>query len=153
MNRKLLAMTLACTALALGACGDDEEEESSSTGPAPTTEAVPPSDTTTQEDEAGAPSGGGGGELKADADPGGQLKFTVDQLEGKAGTVTITMDNPSDLPHAVAIEGNGVDEHGETVEKGGVSKVTAELKPGEYEFYCPVPGHEEGGMKGTLTVK
>jgi uncharacterized cupredoxin-like copper-binding protein len=46
-----------------------------------------------------------------------------------------------------------VEEEGETVEKGGTSSVTAELKPGEYEFYCPVPGHEEGGMKGTLTVK
>jgi uncharacterized cupredoxin-like copper-binding protein len=155
MNRKLLALALACTALALGACGDDEEE-TSSTGPAPTTEAVPPSDATTQEDDAGAPSdsgGGGGDKLTADADPGGQLKFTVDQLDAKAGSVTITMSNPSDIPHAIAIEGAGVDEHGETVEKGGKSEVTADLKPGEYEFYCPVPGHEEGGMKGTLTVK
>jgi uncharacterized cupredoxin-like copper-binding protein len=152
MNRKLLALALACTALAIGACGDDEEEEPASTGPAPTTEAVPPSDATTQEDEAGA-QGGSGNELKADADPSGQLKFTVDQLDAKAGSVTITMDNPSDLPHAVGIKGNGVDESGETVDKGGVSKVTADLEPGEYEFYCPVPGHEEGGMKGTLTVE
>jgi uncharacterized cupredoxin-like copper-binding protein len=27
------------------------------------------------------------------------------------------------------------------------------LKPGSYEFYCQVPGHEAAGMKGTLTVK
>ena len=149
MNRKLLALALACSALALGACGDDDDEGGSAdTGTTPTTEAAPPAETTTE----AAPSGGGS-ELKADADPGGDLKFTVDSLEGKAGTVTITMDNPSELPHAIAIEGSGVDEHGETVEKGGTSKVTADLKPGEYEFYCPVPGHEEGGMKGTLTVK
>lgn len=151
MNRKLLVLALACSALALGACGDDDEE-SSDTGPAPTTEAVPPADTTTQEDSGGAPAGGGS-DLEADADPSGQLKFTTDSLEGKAGTITITMENPSDLPHAIAVEGNGVDEEGETVQKGGTSKVTAELKAGEYEFYCPVPGHEEGGMKGTLTVK
>jgi mono/diheme cytochrome c family protein len=36
---------------------------------------------------------------------------------------------------------------------GGTSKVSANLKPGTYEFYCSVPGHEAGGMKGTLTVK
>jgi uncharacterized cupredoxin-like copper-binding protein len=30
--------------------------------------------------------------------------------------------------------------------------VTANLKPGTYEFYCSVPGHEQAGMKGTLTV-
>jgi hypothetical protein len=26
-------------------------------------------------------------------------------------------------------------------------------KKGPYEFYCSVPGHEQAGMKGTLTVK
>ncbi|HEX8744303.1 MAG TPA: cupredoxin domain-containing protein [Thermoleophilaceae bacterium] len=152
MNRKLLALALACTALALPACGDDDDESSSDTGPAPSTQAAPPSDTTTQEDSGGA-SGGGGSQLEADADPSGQFKFTVDKLEAKAGKVTITMKNASDLPHAIEVEGPGVEEEGETVEKGGTSKVTAELKPGEYEFYCPVPGHKEGGMKGTLTVK
>ena|SRR3712207_462096 len=151
MNRKLLALALACTALALGACGDDDEEDTAGTTTTPTTETAPPTETTTEPEE---PQGGGGSsELKADADPSGALAFTVDQLDAKAGSVTITMDNPSELPHAVAIKGDGLDESGETVEKGGVSKVTAELKPGEYEFYCPVPGHEEGGMKGTLTVK
>ena len=62
------------------------------------------------------------------------------------------MDNPSDLPHAVEIEGNGVEVEGETVEKGGVSKASADLKPGKYEFYCPVDGHKQAGMEGTLTV-
>ena len=149
MNRKLLALALACTALAVGACGDDDDDESSSdTGTTPTTQAEP----TTTEDSGGAPAGGEQ-KLEADADPGGDLKFTVDTLEAKAGKVTITMANESDLPHAIEIEGNGVEEEGETVEKGGTSTVTADLKPGEYEFYCPVPGHKEGGMEGTLTVK
>jgi len=30
--------------------------------------------------------------------------------------------------------------------------VTATLKKGRYEFYCSVPGHEQAGMKGTLTI-
>ena len=151
MNRKLLALALACTALALGACGDDDDDESADTGTTPTTEAAPPAETTTE--DSGGAAAGGEQKLEADADPGGDLKFTVDTLDAKPGKVTITMANESDLPHAIELEGNGVEEEGETVEKGGTSTVTAEVKPGEYEFYCPVPGHKEGGMTGTLTVK
>jgi uncharacterized cupredoxin-like copper-binding protein len=29
----------------------------------------------------------------------------------------------------------------------------ADLKPGTFSYVCTVPGHEEGGMKGELTVK
>ena len=39
------------------------------------------------------------------------------------------------------------------VKNGGVSKVSADVKAGEYTFFCSVPGHREGGMEGKLTVK
>jgi plastocyanin len=98
-----------------------------------------------------ASSGGGGETLKLSADPS-QLKFDKSTLSAKAGSVTITMDNPSSLPHAVAVEGNGVDKDGQTVQKGGKSTITVDLKPGTYTFYCPVDGHRAAGMKGTLKV-
>ena len=63
------------------------------------------------------------------------------------------MENPSAVPHNIAIEGDGVEEEGEVVEQGGVSRVSAELEPGEYTFYCSVPGHREAGMEGTLVVR
>ena len=63
------------------------------------------------------------------------------------------MDNPASVPHGVAVEGNGVDKDGAVVNKGGKSTVTVALKPGKYTFYCPVPGHRQAGMQGTLTVK
>lgn len=102
-------------------------------------------------------SGGGGGtasELKLAADASGQLAFDTTKLRAKAGTVQITMTNPSSsgVPHAIAIEGNGVDKDGQTAGPGGTSTVKVDLKPGTYTFYCPVDGHEEAGMKGTLTV-
>jgi uncharacterized cupredoxin-like copper-binding protein len=28
-----------------------------------------------------------------------------------------------------------------------------DVKAGTYTFFCSVPGHEQAGMKGTLTVK
>ena len=64
------------------------------------------------------------------------------------------MANPASagIPHAIAVEGNGVDKDGATAQPGGSSKVTVTLKPGTYEFYCPIPGHKAAGMEGTLTV-
>jgi plastocyanin len=97
--------------------------------------------------------GGGGRGLALSADPGGELSFDTQTLEAPAGQVTMEMENPSSVPHNVSIEGRGVDEEGRTVEQGGTSTVTADLRPGEYDFYCSVPGHREGGMEGTLTVR
>lgn len=82
-----------------------------------------------------------------------QLKFDVETLKAKAGSVTLSMTNPSAIPHNVAIKGNGVDVKGEVVMNGGKSVVTADLEPGTYTFYCSVPGHEAAGMKGTLTIE
>ena len=143
---RLLSLTALLCSLAIVAagCGGDDNSSSSSSSSG--------SDTSTTEQS----SGGGGGAaqtLKISADPGGALKFDKSSLTAKAGKVTIVMDNPSSLPHAVEIEGNGVEEEGETVEKGGVSKATATVKAGTYEFYCPVDGHKQAGMKGTLTVQ
>jgi uncharacterized cupredoxin-like copper-binding protein len=66
--------------------------------------------------------------------------------------VTLVMANPSSFPHAIAVEGHGIDKDGKTVNKGGTSRVTVKLKKGTYTFYCPVDGHKAAGMKGKLIV-
>jgi uncharacterized cupredoxin-like copper-binding protein len=84
------------------------------------------------------------------------LAFSKKALTAKAGKVTLVMANPSgnSLPHAIAVEGNGVDQDGQTVQPGGsASRVSLDLKPGKYTFYCPVDGHRAAGMEGTLTVR
>jgi plastocyanin len=96
---------------------------------------------------------GGPNTLRLSADSGGGLSFDKDTLEARAGEVTLVMENPSSLQHNVSIEGRGVDEEGNTVGEGGTSTVRAELRPGEYQFYCSVTGHRDGGMEGTLTVR
>jgi len=65
------------------------------------------------------------------------------------------MDNPSTagVEHGIAVEGNGVDKDGPIVQPGQTSKVTVDLKPGKYEFYCPFDGHKAAGMTGALTVR
>ena len=112
---------------------------------------------------AGCGGSGGGGSSSAGSTPANAqvveidvaqsgLAFTKTTATANAGTVELKSKNPQSLSHDISIKGNGVDEQGNMVASGGVSTVTVDLKPGTYTFYCSVPGHEEAGMKGTLTV-
>jgi mono/diheme cytochrome c family protein len=92
------------------------------------------------------------GTLNIDADPGGSLSFTAVNAEAPAGAVEFVMANESSVQHNIAVKNGGIDEKGPVVGQGGTSRVSANLKPGKYTFYCSVPGHEEGGMTGSLTV-
>jgi len=81
------------------------------------------------------------------------LAFAESSATVKSGPVVIRSKNPQSLSHDISLKGNGVDQQGQEVSNGGTSTlVFADLKPGTYEFYCSVPGHEAAGMKGTLTV-
>ena len=84
--------------------------------------------------------------LKAEATG---LKFDKKTATAKAGTVTMTMSNPQggQVPHAIAVEGNGVDKDGKTVQKGATSTVTATLKAGKYRFFSDASGSRGGVLK------
>jgi plastocyanin len=134
MTRTLTTLGAALV-LALAGCGGDDSSSSSNGS------------------SGSSGSSGGGGQQIALASPAdGSLKFDKTKLAAKAGTVTINFDNPSTTAHAVEIEGNGVEEKSDTITEGKAS-VTADLKPGTYEFYCPVDSHKAQGMKGTITIK
>ena len=128
--KTLLAVLVIACAGFLAACGDDDDSDSSSNG------------------------GGGGdtGGLTVTASESGDLSWEPTELTASAGEVTVTLDNPSPVAHDIEIEGNGVEEKSELV-TDGTATVTADLEPGEYTYYCTVPGHEDAGMTGTLTVE
>jgi plastocyanin len=96
--------------------------------------------------------GGGGGSLTLTADAGGANSWEPADLSASAGSVTITLVNESDIPHAVEVEGNGVEEESETI-TGSETELTVDLEAGEYTYYCPVGNHRAEGMEGTLTVE
>ena len=76
------------------------------------------------------------------------------ELSAKPGKVTLDFTNESPVGHNVVIEDSGGKEIASTDVITGQS-TTAEftVKPGTYTFFCSIPGHEQAGMKGTLTVK
>ncbi|MFL5894173.1 MAG: plastocyanin/azurin family copper-binding protein [Thermoleophilaceae bacterium] len=135
---KRLVLVLAIAALATAGCGGSSSSSSSSTS-------------STSSGGTAAPAGGGGNNLTLKTDPS-QLKFDTTQLSAKSGKVTITMTNTSPLQHDIAIKG-GVNVKGSIVGQGKTSTVSADLKPGNYTFYCSVDGHESAGMTGELVVK
>jgi plastocyanin len=108
----------------------------------------------TEADGAEATTPAGGETLKLAASPS-EIAYDTDSLKARAGSLTIDFDNPNPaLPHDVCVEEGG-SELGcsEQVTGSATTLALQDLKPGEYTFYCSVPGHEEEGMKGTLTVQ
>ena len=91
--------------------------------------------------------------VRLDAAPDGSLRFQARAVATEAGRVRIEMANPAEIPHAIGIRGDGIDESGETVGKGATSAVDAEVKSGRYTLFCPVGGHEQAGMVAELTVR
>ncbi len=150
--RRASMFMLAGLAVFVAGCGGSSSSSSSSTpAAAPATSSTPAAPTSSSTSASAAPAAGGGSDVHLAAVPG-KLAFNTKTLTAKAGKVTITMANPSTFPHGIAIQGNGVNQSGKVVGHGANSTVTADLKPGTYTFYCPVPGHRAGGMVGTLTV-
>ena len=135
----LLALALALGILA--GCGDDDDEGGGDTGAA-----------TPEATEEAAGGGAGGEALTLTADPGGAISWEPTDLTAQAGSVTITLVNESSTPHAIEVEGSGVEEESETI-TGSETELTVDLEPGEYALYCPVGNHREQGMDGTLTVE
>ena len=147
----LLGAVVAALVLVAGCGGSSKSSSSSAAATAPAPAASTPA-ATTPAPAATTPSRSGAETVPLAADASGQLAFNTTKLTAKAGTVTLKMSNPSMIQHGVSIEGNGVTKSGNIVGNGGTSTVTATLKPGTYTFFCPVPGHREAGMQGTLTV-
>jgi uncharacterized cupredoxin-like copper-binding protein len=73
----------------------------------------------------------------------------------QTGTYEFAVKNDGQITHAFNVEEG---EGGEEVESGDIEP--GEMKTvrftfsgnGSFEMYCPIPGHEDKGMKGTIVV-
>lgn len=83
-----------------------------------------------------------------------EFKFDPSTISVAHGSVTFWLVNSGTTSHDMAIR----DSSGKTVAtseliSAGDSKAfTVTLDAGTYTFFCTQPGHEQSGMKGTLTV-
>jgi uncharacterized cupredoxin-like copper-binding protein len=141
--RHLAPVAILAMLLAFAGCGGSSSSSSSASTSAATAQATSAPATSAASTGAGA-----GTTLNLTSPADGSLKFDQTQLTAKAGSVTLAYTNPSSVPHSIAIQTTS----GAVVTGGKTSSVTVTLAAGTYTFYCPVPGHREAGMQGTLTV-
>jgi uncharacterized cupredoxin-like copper-binding protein len=91
--------------------------------------------------------------LNVTAAIGGNLKFTPSQLTAKTGLATISVkvaagghtfdfDDSSTLFASLALTNSG----------STVNGTAFFSHPGNYTFFCAIPGHRAAGMQGTITV-
>jgi plastocyanin len=105
--------------------------------------------------------GGGGGGGGGEGGAGGKItiemseyKFSPDTLTASPGaTVQVTLKNVGALQHDFHVD--VVNATSPLVDPGKSTdfSFTAPSQPGQYQFWCTVPGHKELGMVGTLTVQ
>ena len=80
------------------------------------------------------------------------IRFEPAEFTIPANTdVTVTLPNNGAAPHNFNIDQLNV--HSETAQGGQTVEVTINAQPGDYEYYCAVPGHKAAGMVGTLHVQ
>jgi|ERR1051326_8185536 len=61
--------------------------------------------------------------------------------------------NKGTIPHAVELEGPGLESETETIPPGGSYTIQLTFhEPGRYELYCPLDHHEQKGMRTTFIV-
>jgi uncharacterized cupredoxin-like copper-binding protein len=71
----------------------------------------------------------------------------------QTGTITITMKNTGKVVHALAVQTpSGVVKTGAINPGGSATLTVSAAKAGSYTFYCPIDGHRNLGMAGTLVV-
>ena len=149
MKKLSVAFALVLASLALVACGGSSDDSSSSETQSQSGAAA---GETGNANEAEGKTAGSAGTV--DFETGEGLDYNSASASAEAGKVTVNFTNTQPLTHDVAIEDSGGKTIGKTelIAEGSDSTVV-ELNPGEYTFYCSVPGHREAGMEGTLTVK
>jgi plastocyanin len=149
----LSMLALAIGLLALSGCGSSSSS-TSSPGPAPASTPATTATTSSPTPSTPTTSSGEGKALALAANTEGLLKFDTTSLSAKAGKVSIAFTNTASLEHNLTVASPSGSVLGATPTfQGGSKTLSLTLKPGVYTFYCSVPGHRQGGMEGTLTVK
>jgi len=77
--------------------------------------------------------------------------IAMDKTTVKAGSITFNIKNNGPSPHNIEVF--ELKKATNNIDPGKTATLTVDLKPGTYTVICNIPGHEQLGMKVTLTVQ
>jgi plastocyanin len=80
-----------------------------------------------------------------------EFKLSPSSASAAAGS-TITVMNDGTITHAFVIKLPSGEIRTRSLAPGDSVEVKAPGKAGSYQMYCPIDGHRQNGMKGTLKV-
>jgi plastocyanin len=95
-----------------------------------------------------APSGGGTPAVTIEAH---DIFLRPNKVKAPAGPLKITYTEEGSQQHTLVIQ-NVKDFELKVSTSQKTDSGTVDLQPGEYTYYCTIPGHRSQGMQGTLTV-
>jgi uncharacterized cupredoxin-like copper-binding protein len=137
--RSVVALAVALVLLfGLAACGgDDDDDGEGGTQPAQVEQPAQP---------------GEGGQTVGEVSMS-EFSFDPSSVSAAAGS-TLTVRNEGSTDHDLRLRQDGEDVGGtEVFGPGQREELRLNFKPGEYEMFCSVPGHEEAGMVGSFTIE
>jgi plastocyanin len=132
--RGLGLLALLLLSFVLAACGDSNAARGAPSG------------------QAGEAPAGGAADMADVQVVAKEFEFAVSPAQAKAGSVTFAVKNDGHAPHDFRIRGEGLEQQTAMLQSGDTTQFTVELAPGTYDYQCTVGGHEQLGMKGTLTI-
>jgi plastocyanin len=81
-----------------------------------------------------------------------EFAFQPSSVRVASGSVTFNLRNDGQFPHNIQFDGQDAPVFADNLTAGQSASATVNLAPGTYTYYCPVDGHRDRGMVGTLTV-
>lgn len=82
-----------------------------------------------------------------------EFSITPSTAKARTGKISFIINNDGTIVHNFAVNVDGKEVKSSDVKPGQSIPFSVTIsKPGDYTYYCAIPGHEAQGMKGTLTV-
>ena len=81
-----------------------------------------------------------------------EFKIQLPKTTFAAGLYSFVVKNDGKIQHDLVVSGPAGKKGTTKISPGGGATLTVQLRKGQYDFYCSIPGHKQLGMDQKVTV-